>query len=81
MTVIDLLDKALDLIIELVEDDPSDICLVVDANNEGYCKNNCENFNRTCLLKYLEQYNKTSRNYDTNRKNRASHRKICLQVF
>ena len=60
MTSKERLEKALDLIIELVEDDPSDICEVVGANNEGYCENNCENFNRTCLLKYLEQYKTTN---------------------
>ena len=51
------LKKALDLIIELVKDDPSEMCLVVDAHNKGYCEKNCTEFNRVCLLKYLEHYN------------------------
>lgn len=58
MTNNEILENALDLIIKLVGYDPTDICEVVNINNEGYCENNCENFNRTCLLKYLEQYKK-----------------------
>ena len=49
-----LLDRALDTIVELVKSDPSDFCEVVNTNEEGWCENNCENFGRICLLKYLK---------------------------
>lgn len=53
-----LFENALDLIIELVEDDPSTLCEVIDAHYPNWCENNCENFNRDCLMKYLKHYKK-----------------------
>ncbi len=54
----ELLQNALDLIIELVKDDPSTLCEVVDEHYPNWCENNCENFNRDCLIKYLKHYKK-----------------------
>ena len=58
MKTIELLDKALDLIIKLVEGDPSTLCEVVGEHYDGWCENNCNNFNRDCLIKYLKHYKK-----------------------
>ena len=58
-----LLDKALDLIVELVEDDPSDFCCelheIPEENN--YCAEHCDNFNKSCVLRYLKVIKKQSR--------------------
>ena len=51
-------DQAYDFISELVEDDPSTLCEVVDKNYPDWCSNNCENFNRDCLKKFFAHYKK-----------------------
>lgn len=51
-------DQAYDFIIELVEDDPSTLCEVVDKNYPDWCSNNCENFNCDCLKKFFAHYKK-----------------------
>ena len=51
-------DQAYDFIIELVEDDPSTLCDVVDKNYPDWCSNNCKNFNRDCLKKFFAHYKK-----------------------
>ena len=53
-----MFNNALDLILELVEDDPSELCELVDTNEPGWCGENCQNFNKTCLCKALKYYNK-----------------------
>lgn len=58
MKATELLDKALDLIIKLVEGDPSTLCEVVDERYPNWCENKCKNFNRDCLMKYLKHYKK-----------------------
>ena len=58
MTDKDYLDKALALIVELTEDDPSFMCEKLHEI-EGecqFCANNCENFDRFCLMRYLQYY-------------------------
>lgn len=51
-----LLDKALNLIVELVEDDPSDMCCALHEIPEenNYCAEHCDNFNKSCVLRYLK---------------------------
>jgi len=51
-------NKALDLIIELVKEDSSNLCEVVMEHHNRWCANNCENFNRACLKKFLAHYKK-----------------------
>lgn len=52
------LDQALDLILELTYDDPSFMCETI-MENEDFCDaGTCENFNKTCLLRYLKYYKK-----------------------
>ena len=57
----ELLEKTISLILDLTEDDPEAMCDVIQ-NNEGpdYCANNCHNFGRECLLRYLKYYEKTT---------------------
>ena len=51
-------DQAYDYIVDMMRNDPSDLCDVVDEHNPGWCENNCENFNRVCLKKFFEHYKK-----------------------
>ena len=53
-------DKALDLISELLEDDPSFICETLHEieHEEAVCRNNCCNFTKKCILRYLKYYEK-----------------------
>lgn len=51
-------DQAYDFILELVHDDPSTLCEVVDENYPEWCNNNCGNFNRDCLQKFFAHYKK-----------------------
>lgn len=58
MTDKDYLDRALELIVELTEDDPSDICCELHAvpEEQAFCAEHCEEFDRFCLLRYLKYY-------------------------
>ena len=53
-----LLNKALNLILEITEGDPTFMCEEVNLNYPDYCAINCNNFNKDCLLKYLKYYKK-----------------------
>lgn len=53
-----LFNNALDLIIDLVEDAPENLCEIVEDNYPGWCSENCDNFNKTCLCKALRHYKK-----------------------
>lgn len=54
----ELLDKALDLIVELCKDDDN-ICSALHEipKENNYCAEHCDNFNKSCVLRYLK--NKT----------------------
>ena len=52
------LNQAYDYIVDMVKNDPSDLCDVVEENYDGWCANNCENFNRDCLKKFFAHYKK-----------------------
>ena len=53
-------DKALDLICELIEDDPSFVCEELHEIEEEYriCEHNCKEFGHKCILRYLKYYEK-----------------------
>ena len=53
------LDRALDLIVELTEDDASKICdkLHDIPEENAFCASNCGMYDRFCLLRYLKYYN------------------------
>ena len=52
------LDKALYFIVDQFETDPSIICEKLHEIDEElvYCGNNCKNFNRECVLRFLKYY-------------------------
>jgi len=50
------LDDAYDLIVNLVKDDPEEMCETVREHYPMWCKNNCDNFNKDCLSKFMEHY-------------------------
>lgn len=55
-----LLDKALDLIVELLKNNPGNkICraMLEIPKEDNYCAEHCNNFNKSCVLRYLK--NKT----------------------
>ena len=54
------LDKALDLIVEVLKDDPTFVCDVLHdiPEEEEICARECENFDRFCLLRYLKYHKK-----------------------
>ena len=55
MTDSQLLDKALDFIVETQEQDDY-ICEQMTTERVGdYCENNCQNLDRQCVLRFLEK--------------------------
>lgn len=51
-----LFNNALDLIMDLVEGDPSMLCELIGKNELGWCEKNCTDFTKTCLVKALKYY-------------------------
>lgn len=49
----ELLDKALDFIVETQDDY---ICEKMLESNGEYCDNNCQNLNKECVIKFLKHY-------------------------
>lgn len=51
-------DKALDLVLEITEDDPSFICEALHSIEQEatICEKNCTEFSRGCLLRFLRYY-------------------------
>jgi len=60
LDIVEALDKALDIIVELHEDDPEWFCeeLHSHSKEEKYCSENCNNFNKECVKRYLKYYKK-----------------------
>lgn len=57
MTDKEYLDKALDLIVKLEGDNDyicEELCKIQKEND--FCADNCENFDRFCVLRYLKYY-------------------------
>jgi len=52
---------ACQLICEMVDDDPSDICIsLLDIPEElDICDTHCQSFNTNCVLRYLKYYKPT----------------------
>lgn len=51
MTDSEMLNEALDLIVEMAGDR---ICEEMNDNDEVYCTDKCQNINRLCVQRYLE---------------------------
>ena len=50
----ELLDKALDFIVETQDDY---ICeKMLESDEFEYCDNNCQNLNKECVIRFLEHY-------------------------
>lgn len=57
-----LLDKALELIVELCKDDDNICCALHEIPEENnYCAEHCDNFNKSCVLRYLKYNNKITK--------------------
>ena len=57
-----LLDKALNLIVELCKDDDNICCALHEIPKENkYCAEHCDNFNKSCVLRYLKYNNKITK--------------------
>ena len=55
----ELLDKALDFIVETQESNDY-ICEKMCEEDIGYCENNCQNLNKECVKLFLQKvYNKS----------------------
>jgi len=51
----ELLDKALDFIVETQESNDYICEQMINNLNENYCENNCQNLNKECVKLYLEK--------------------------
>lgn len=51
----DLLDKALDFIVETQEDNDYICELMIEECVGDYCYNNCQNLNKECVKMFLEK--------------------------
>ena len=59
MTQQELLEKALDFIVETQESNDYICELMLDGGLGDYCANNCQNLNRECVKLFLQNvYNK-----------------------
>lgn len=54
------LDRAIDFIVELLEDDPTTICdkLHEYPEEDSICAADCQDLDHFCIMRYLEHYGK-----------------------
>lgn len=59
----DMLDKALDFIVETQEDNDYICEQMIEGLPNNYCANNCQNLNKQCVKLFLEKvYKKGDKN-------------------
>ena len=59
----DMLDKALDFIVETQEDNDYICEQMIEGLPNNYCANNCQNLNKECVKLFLEKvYKKGDKN-------------------
>lgn len=56
----ELLDKALDFIVETQEENDYICEQMIFKLNENYCENNCQNLNKECVKLFLEKVYNTN---------------------